>query len=105
MDTAQLISQMAERIVHDFHPLQIILFGSQSRGESNLHSDVDLLVVFSQVTDKRQSAIQIRRALADFPVAKDILVTTPAEISRAGKVIGTTLHTALSEGTVLYDRK
>ena len=28
----ELISTMTERIVHDFHPVQIILFGSHARG-------------------------------------------------------------------------
>ena len=43
--------------------------------------DVDLLVVFSELADKRETAVNIRRALADLPMAKDILVTTPEELA------------------------
>ena len=31
----ELISTMTERIVRDFHPMQIILFGSHARGEAH----------------------------------------------------------------------
>ena len=46
----------------------------------------------------------IRRALADLPVCKDIVVTTPEEIIRRGDLIGTVLRPALREGKVLYER-
>lgn len=95
---------MVDRIVHKFHPLRIILFGSHARGEAGPESDVDLLVVLPKVVNKRQAAIEIRRALADFPVCKDIVVTTPEEIARRGHLVGTILRPALREGKVLYER-
>jgi predicted nucleotidyltransferase len=36
---------MVERIVKRFSPEQVILFGSQARGDAGPDSDVDLLVV------------------------------------------------------------
>ncbi len=39
----KFIAIMTERIVRDFDPLQIILFGSQARGDADRHSDIDLL--------------------------------------------------------------
>ncbi len=105
MTTAtDLISAMKDRIVRDFHPLRIILFGSQARGTAGSGSDVDLLVVLPEVADKRKAAIEIRRALAGFPVCKDIIVTTPDEIARRGDLVGTILRPALREGRVLYER-
>jgi hypothetical protein len=55
-----------------------------------------------QVTDKRKTAIEIRRALASLPVSKDILVTTPEEIACRGDLVGSVLRPALREGKVLY---
>ena len=46
----------------------------------------------------------VKRALADLPVCKDIVVTTPEEITRRGDLIGTVLRPALREGKVLYER-
>ena len=104
MTTADVIQTMTDRIVRDFHPLRLILFGSHARGEARPDSDIDLLVVLPQVANKRLAAVAIRRALADLPVCKDIVVTTPEEITRRGDLIGTVLRPALREGKVLYER-
>ena len=96
------ISIMTDRIVQDFDPLQIILFGSQARGDADRDSDIDLLVVFAELTDKRKTAIDIGRALSDVPVAKDILVSTPEELERSRTRIGSVLRYAQQEGKVLW---
>ena len=98
------ITDMVDRIVSRFAPSQVLLFGSHARGSANEWSDVDLLVVMRDVTDKRLAAIEIRRSLGDLLVSKDIVVTTPDEIARRGHVVGTVLHAAIREGKVLYER-
>ena len=98
----EFISIMTERIVQNFDPLQIILFGSQARGDADSHSDIDLLVVFAELTDKRKTAIDIGRALEDLPVAKDILVSTPEELERSHTRIGSVLRYAQQEGKILW---
>lgn len=98
------IQTMVERIVERFEPTQVILFGSYARQTAIAESDVDLLVVLSAVTNKRHLTVEIRRALADIPVAKDIVVTTPDEIARRGNVPGSILRAAVREGRVLYER-
>ena len=104
MTTTEVVSEMVQRIVADFHPSRIVLFGSRGRGDAWPESDVDLLVVMPQVDDRRRTTVRIRQALADLPVSKDIVVTTPDEIARRGHVVGTVLRHALREGRVLYER-
>ena len=99
-----LIRQMAQVITRQFKPERVILFGSQARGTGTKYSDVDFLVVLSSVTNKREAAIQIRRALAKFPMAKDIIVTTPDEIKQRGNLAGSVLRSALQEGKIIYER-
>ncbi len=98
----EFISIMTERIVREFDPLQIILFGSQARGDADQNSDIDLIVVFSELADKRKTAIDIRRALSDVPVAKDIIVSTPEELERGRTRIGSVLRYAQQEGKILW---
>ena len=97
------IATMTDRIVRDFHPVQIILFGSYARGEAHPHSDIDLLVVFSECADKRKAAIEIRRVLIDMPVSKDIIVSTPEELERKRDWVGSVLRYAQQEGVILYE--
>ncbi|MDE0013134.1 MAG: HEPN domain-containing protein [Candidatus Poribacteria bacterium] len=98
----EFISIMTDRIVREFDPLQIILFGSQARGDADRNSDIDLLVVFAELTDKRKTAIDIERALSDVPVAKDIIVSTPEELERSRPRIGSVLRYAQQEGEILW---
>ncbi len=104
MAAADLIPEMTNRIVEGFRPLRVILFGSHARGEAGPRSDIDLLVVLSEVTDKRRATVEILRALGDFAVPTDVVVTTPEEIARRGDLIGTVLRPALREGKVIYER-
>ncbi len=98
------IRRMAERIVERFDPERIILFGSQARGEAGADSDVDLLVVMSVSGSKRDKQLEIRTALEDFTVAKDVIVTTPEDFAWRQEIPGTIERPAVLEGTVLYAR-
>ncbi len=95
---------MVERLASQFSPHEIILFGSHARGESDGDSDIDLLVVMNEVEDRSRAAVEMRGALADLPVPKDIVVTTLEEIARRGQLVGTVLQPALEEGKVVYAR-
>ena len=80
------------------------LFGSAARGELRPDSDIDLLVVVKCDRDTRAKLIEIRRALADLPVAKDVIVVTPEYFARYRDVVGTVVWPATHEGRVLYER-
>jgi predicted nucleotidyltransferase len=98
------LPEAIERIVRQFDPLRIILFGSWARGQARPDSDLDLLVVLPHVENKRLATVQILRALNGLPVSKDVVVTTPEEIAERGNIIGNVLRPALREGEVLYER-
>jgi len=99
------IEKMVKRIVKQFHPLKIILFGSYARGTAGPDSDVDLLVVMPTTGSKREKAIEIGVALHDIPIAKDVIVVTPEEFEWRKDVIGTMEQPAAREGKVIYARK
>lgn len=98
------ISVAVQRLVTEFRPLRVVLFGSRARGDARPDSDVDLLVVMPQLGDRRRLTLAMLRALDDRVVPVDIVVTDPGEIERRGYLIGTVLRPALLEGRVLYEQ-
>ncbi len=98
------VVRVVDRIADGFHPDRIVLFGSQATGEAKPSSDVDLLVVMPDGTDRREAAIAMRVAVSDLPLAKDIIVTTPDEIARRAHLVGSVLRAALREGKVVHER-
>ncbi|MCX6343449.1 MAG: nucleotidyltransferase domain-containing protein [Armatimonadetes bacterium] len=100
----EAIKLMVERIAGRFNPERIILFGSLARGDAHSDSDIDLLVVLSACDNRRAATVSIMKSLADIPVGKDIIVTTPQELETRGKLVSTVLYPALHEGKVLYAR-
>jgi predicted nucleotidyltransferase len=104
MSVPQQINGMMERIVQKFHPEQIILFGSQARGNAGPDSDVDLLVVMPFEGSAVNQRLAIRHALYGFPVPLDVVVTSPEDFAWRKELVGTIEWPAAREGKVLYAR-
>ena len=101
----EAIPEMVRRIVERFHPEKIILFGSHARGDPSPDSDVDLMVVFSEVEDRRQRAVEIDKLLwkRSFPI--DVKVTTSDRLLRFQNVPNTIYWPVVREGKILYERE
>ncbi|HKI37933.1 MAG TPA: nucleotidyltransferase domain-containing protein [Gemmataceae bacterium] len=102
--TQPLIRRIVKRIVEKFDPEQVILFGSQARGDAGSDSDVDLLVVMDVKGNKLEKCVEIRGALGEFLVPMDIVITTPEDFAWRKDVVGTIEWPASREGKVLYAR-
>jgi len=95
---------MADRIIKQFDPEKIILFGSHARGDAGSDSDVDLLVIMNVEGSKRKRQLEIRSALHDVRIPKDIIVTTPEEFEWRKDIVGTVEYPAVREGKILYEQ-
>ena len=104
MATRPEVNEMVRRIVAGFAPERIILFGSHARGTAGADSDVDLLVVTRSDLTGREQVVEIRKALADLPIAKDIVVVSSQYFERYRDVVGTVVWPAVREGEILYER-
>ena len=99
-----LLAEITQRIVAVSDPQQIILFGSQARGDARPDSDLDLLVVKDEVESPRAEAARIYRALAGLCTPVDVVVTRSDYVRRHRDIVGTIVRSALREGRVLYAR-
>lgn len=98
------IAQMVKVIVKKFKPEQIILFGSQARGDAGPDSDVDLLVVMDVEGSIVEQRLEVRQALHRIPAPVDIIISPPSEFAWRKDVVGTIEWPATREGKVLYVR-
>jgi uncharacterized protein len=97
--------EIINKIEKFFQPEKIYLFGSYARGDSNESSDLDILVEFADYKDKRKLAVEIRKALSDLPLPKDILIIKSSEIESYKEKNWSVYSNALKEGKLLYERK
>ena len=86
-------------------PLRIVVFGSCARGEAAPGSDLDLLVVLADVDRRRDAAVALRRALADLPVPKDVVVASADDVERRRDSPWHIVGLALREGREVYVRE
>jgi predicted nucleotidyltransferase/DNA-binding XRE family transcriptional regulator len=96
------IQTMVDRIVDRFKPDKVILFGSRARGDARPDSDVDLMVVMDIQGSRRKAQLDVRQAVHDVPVSKDVIVTSPEQFERRRSVVGTIERSVSREGTLLY---
>ncbi len=103
MISNEILQKIKERLVSNYHPEKIILFGSQARGTADDRSDVDILVICRIEGKRRQLMLEMDRALGDLEYAFDILISTPDEFRIDRLIPGTISRYADKEGKVLYE--
>lgn len=102
MITMHEIEAFASRIVEQFRPQRIILFGSCAYGGATADSDVDLLIVLPFEGKSWRVATEIRRrARPSFPV--DLLVRSPEQLQQRLQAGDTFLQEITQQGKVLYE--
>jgi predicted nucleotidyltransferase len=97
------ISKLSERIVREFQPERIILFGSYAYGQPRPDSDVDLLVVLPFEGKAFRKSVEIlNRISPEFSV--DLLARRPEDTARRYAEGDPLIREALDHGKVLYER-
>ena len=98
-----VIAEATRRLVAEFHPEQVWLFGSYAWGEPTEDSDLDLLML---VLDESQTSIQhlrqARRCLRDIDMSKDVLIQSAASFDRYKDVRSSLSHKIAEEGLLVY---
>lgn len=98
-----LLQRATQKLVAEFQPDQIWLFGSHAWGHPHDDSNVDLLVVVphSDETPIRRSQ-RAHRCLRGLRMPKDVLVETRQEVERVKELKTSLENTILSRGRRLY---
>jgi len=98
-----LLQTATQRLVAEFQPEQIWLFGSHAWGTPHEGSDVDLMVVVPQSDERAIKRMQrAHRCLRGIGFPKDVLVPTRAEVDRYKHLRASLFHQVLAKGRKLY---
>lgn len=103
-EVKKIISEMVEKIIKEYHPKKIILFGSYAYGRPSADSDIDFLII--KDTDKRSIDrwIEVKKVLRDFSQLLSIspLVYTEKEIKERLALKDFFIEEIFQRGEVLY---
>ena len=98
------IAEAARRLIAEAgKPVKVILFGSYAKGEADDASDLDLMVVEHDLSDKAAEYLRLKGSIGRVGVGVDLLLLTEQEFERRSQVPGTAAYWAKKEGKVLYD--
>lgn len=99
------IKAITQKIIKEYKPEKIILFGSHAWGKPHQWSDVDLFIVKNSKKRRIDRARDVRRMLFGygFP-ATDLLVYTPSEVKKRLAIEDFFIQDIVKKGKVLYEK-
>ena len=97
-----ILNEATRRLIDAAHPEKIILFGSYARGDFDVDSDLDFLVILPEVKNRFAEMVRLQDVLIPLYVATDVMVYSSGEVAERGQLPGSALRWALEDGTVLY---
>ena len=100
-----VLRKITALIIQSCDPETIVLFGSHAKGQANLDSDLDILVIGNFHESRYLRGQELRELLYRYPIRIDLHVVTPQEVNaESTKPLGF-LSSALASGVVLYSRR
>ncbi len=105
MDIETYLKEAVTRIINNFNPEKIILFGSYAYGQPTVDSDMDIMIVMDTDEKPHKRAVSVRKILKGIGIPKDIIVKTPEEFERFKDIVGTIVYPAAHKGKVIYERR
>jgi uncharacterized protein len=95
---------LIERVVREWQPERIHLFGSRARGDAGPDSDWDFLVVVPDSSSASEDPLVPWRLRRDTGVRADVVVYSARDFDAERSVPNTLAYEATSTGVALYER-
>ncbi len=98
-----VIAEATRRLVEEFQPEQVWLYGSYAWGEPTEDSDLDFVVVVPSSHERPAKRMQrAHRCLRGLGMPKDVLVHTAPEFDTFREVKSSLTYKIIHEGKLLY---
>lgn len=90
--------------IKSYRPERVILFGSAARGDTDIQSDLDVIVI-KETDEPFTNRLEAMANLCPQGVHADILVYTPGELQTMLAEGNPFITQALQEGKVIYEAR
>lgn len=103
-EARQVIGDILRKLVAEYAPQQVILFGSYAYGNPRSDSDIDLLIIKDTSDRFIDRWVTVRRILSDAKrsLPLDTLILTPQEVAQRLAIGDQFVAEVLERGEVLY---
>lgn len=103
----QKIKEIVAKIVKEYKPEKIILFGSWAWGKPGPNSDVDLFVIKKSHEKRIEREMTIRKLFYKYRLKTpvDVLVYTPKEVKKRLDFEDFFIEDIINNGKTLYEYK
>ena len=103
-DIEELAQRVIDRLVSDYAPQKVILFGSYAYGTPDRDSDIDLLIIKDRPERFFDRLTTVRKVVAGTHkgVPMDLLVLTPKEVKERLKAGDQFIGEILGKGRLVY---
>jgi len=102
--TDSQIKGIIEKIVQNYSPDKIWLFGSYSQNTQNESSDIDLMIIKDTNTRASKRPAEVQRLFEPYQFDLDILVYTPDEFENQKNKINSIAYFINREGKLIYEQ-
>ncbi len=100
-----IIQKIVEKLIKEYNPIKIILFGSYTKGTVHRDSDIDLLII--KQTEKRpvDRFVEVKKMLYNPSLKTPLspIVLTPKELETRITLGDTFFKEIIEEGVILYE--
>jgi uncharacterized protein len=104
MPVPDVLHMSVQRLVVNVDPIKVVIFGSYAYGKPSPDSDVDVLVVVESDLPYRDRVWSASRCFIPRLFPLNLLVRTPAEISKAMQDQDFFIKEILREGETVYEK-
>lgn len=103
---ADALETILHRVVEEYQPEKVILFGSLAWGNPDEDSDIDLLIVKDSSETPLQRRVQVRRVAAEAGrrIPFSPLVLTPIELQHRLEMNDSFYFKIIEQGQTLYEQ-
>ena len=95
---------ITKKIVKNYNPEKIILFGSRARGDAHQDSDVDLFIIKKTRDPRIERIIKVDKLFSPRYFSLDLIIRTPQEVKKAESKNNFFIKEILNSGKILYSK-